>query len=96
MYDDTWVNVLEEALLIQTNHKNKRIKKKKKFKHKSYDYEDSAKLIQILFTTYVFNKIKRNIIIKCPQIDTKMTDGLVKHVGVVTLTLGLCQGACQE
>jgi hypothetical protein len=66
MYDDTWVNVLEEALLIQTNHKNKRIKKKKKFKHKSYDYEDSAKLIQILFTTYVFNKIKRNIIIKCP------------------------------
>jgi hypothetical protein len=31
MYDDTWVNVLEEALPIQTNHQKKNQKRKKEF-----------------------------------------------------------------
>jgi hypothetical protein len=59
MYDDTWVTILEETLPIQTNHKNKRIKRKRRnLERKSYDFEDSAKLAQFFLEHAFFVKLK--------------------------------------
>ncbi len=61
MYDDVQVNVLEEALPLQTNHKSKGIRKvRRNPKHMNYDYMDSARLAQILSKTCAFYKVKRN------------------------------------
>ncbi len=82
MNDDVQVNVLEEALPFQTNHINKRAGKKiRNPKHRSYNFMDSNRLVQTLFKIYVFYRIRRCVITKCPHIDSEVKDGFVRHVG---------------
>jgi hypothetical protein len=54
VYDDAHVNVLEEALPIQTSHKSKRIGRERTLECKKYDYDDSIKLVQTLSRIYTF------------------------------------------
>lgn len=82
MYDDVQVNVLEEALPSQSNHKSKRIgRESRNPKHRSYDSMDLTKLEQTLFRICAFYRSKGHGIIECLQIDSEVRDGFVKHVG---------------
>jgi len=82
MYDDAHVDVLEEALPFQTNHKKKGIKRERKNpKHRNYDSMDLAKLAQILFLNCAFYRIRKHVIKECPHINSEMRDGFVRHVG---------------
>jgi len=66
VYHDAQVNVLEEALLISTNNKSRRIEKDRKNpKHKSYNFKDLAKLAQTLSRIYVFCRSRKHIITEC-------------------------------
>jgi hypothetical protein len=59
MYDDAQVNVLEEALPLQTNHKSKGIRKViRNPKHMNYNYMHIARLAQILFKLVLSIKLE--------------------------------------
>ncbi len=61
MYDDAQANVLEKALALQTNHKNKGIKKvRRNPKHMNYDYMDPARLVQFFSKTCVFYRVRKH------------------------------------
>ncbi len=63
MYDYAQVNVLKEALPIQTNHKSQGIGRKiRNPKLKSYDYEDFAMLAQFFSRICVLCKVKGHVI----------------------------------
>ncbi len=54
MYDDAQMNVLEEALPIQTNHRRKGIRKERRNpKLRSYDYEDLTMFAQFFSKIFV-------------------------------------------
>ncbi len=64
MYDDAHVNVMEEALPIQMNHKSKGIKRERwNPEYRSYNFEDSTTLVQTLSRIYVFCRVKTHVII---------------------------------
>ncbi len=76
------MNVLEEALPFQMDHISKGIgKERRNPKHKSYDFMDSAKLVRTFPNIYVFYRVRRCVITKCPHIDSEVKDGFVRHVG---------------
>jgi hypothetical protein len=67
VYDYAHVNVLEDALPISTNNKNKGLKRDRKDpKCISYDYEDSTTLVQTIFIIYAFYIVKGHVITRCP------------------------------
>jgi hypothetical protein len=49
--------------------------------HKCYDYVDSIRLVQTFSKIYVLCRIRRCVIIECPQIENEVRDEFVKHVG---------------
>ncbi len=63
-YDDAHVNVLEEALPILTNNRNKRNRRASECR--SYNYEDSTTLAPTIFRIYVFYRVKGHVITRCP------------------------------
>jgi hypothetical protein len=82
LYDDAHVNVLEEALPFQTNHRSRGIKRdRRNSERRSYNFVDLARLVQILSKNYAFYTIRRHVIIKCPHIGNEVRDGFVRHVG---------------
>ncbi len=63
MYDDAQVNVLEEALPIQINHRRKGIRKERRNpKLRINDYEDLTMLAQILSQICVLCKVRGHVI----------------------------------
>ncbi len=82
MYDNAHLDVLEEALPFQTNHKSKGIKRERRNpERRSHDFMHLAKLVQILSKICAFYRIRKHLITECPQIDREMKDGFVRHVG---------------
>jgi hypothetical protein len=81
VYNDAQVNVLEEALPFQSNHKGRRIgRKNRNPKDRSYDSMDLTKLEQTLSKICAFYRSREHGIVECPQIDNEVRDGFVKHV----------------
>jgi hypothetical protein len=74
--------ILEEALLIPTNNRNRRFEKNKKDpKRWSYDSENSAMLAQTCSKICAFCKVGGHVIIECPLINSEVKDGFVRYVG---------------
>ncbi len=81
MYDDAHVNVLEEALPFQANHKIKGIEGNNNNQRcRSYKYVDSIDWFKLFPFLIFFRRIREHVITKCPCIHNER-DGFVKHVG---------------
>jgi hypothetical protein len=67
VYDDAHVNVLEEALPISMNNRNRGLERNiRNLKCESYNYEASTMLVQTISRIYVLYRIKRHVITRCP------------------------------
>jgi hypothetical protein len=68
---------MDEALPLQMNKRSKGIKRDRRNpKHRSYNFDDSAKLVQKISTIYAFCRIRGHAIIECPQIDSEVRNGM--------------------
>jgi hypothetical protein len=80
IYNDAHVNVLKEALPFQKDHISKGIERKRwNPKSKNYNYENLTRLVEFFSKICAFYRVRGHVITKCPQIDSKMKEGFIKH-----------------
>lgn len=67
VYNDAHVNVLEEALSVLTNNRNKGLERNRRNpKCKSYNYEDSTTLVHTISRICAFYRVRGHVITRCP------------------------------